>query len=136
LGELRAAGYAEFFVGVLQVMFDGPRGERELGGDLVAGEAAGGQHRHLAFAGGEGRGRGGRHEGRRASALALAGQGAGVEFQLPGPPAAWRQLKGLRVSAGQYVVEGDDSLARPLLAVRGIIMWPLPILRMTRAVRG
>jgi len=38
------------------------------------------------------------------------------------PWVAWRQLTGLRVSAGQYVVEGDDSLLRPLLAVRGIIV--------------
>jgi hypothetical protein len=38
------------------------------------------------------------------------------------PSVAWRQLTGSRVSAGQYVVEGDDSLVRPLLAVRGIIM--------------
>jgi hypothetical protein len=38
------------------------------------------------------------------------------------PSVAWRQLTGSRVSAGQYVVKGDDSLVRPLLAVRGIIM--------------
>jgi uncharacterized protein (TIGR03083 family) len=34
---------------------------------------------------------------------------------------AWRQLTGLPVPAGQYVTAGDDSLVRPLLAVRGII---------------
>ena len=38
------------------------------------------------------------------------------------PQVAWRQLTGLPVSAGQYAAEGDDSLARPLLAVRGIIV--------------
>jgi hypothetical protein len=38
------------------------------------------------------------------------------------PWVAWRQLTGLPVSAGQYTVEGDDSLVRPLLAVRGIIV--------------
>lgn len=35
---------------------------------------------------------------------------------------AWRQLTGLPVSSGQYAAEGDDSLVRPLLAVRGIIV--------------
>ena len=34
---------------------------------------------------------------------------------------AWRQLTGLPVPASQYVTTGNDSLARPLLAVRGII---------------
>jgi uncharacterized protein (TIGR03083 family) len=34
---------------------------------------------------------------------------------------AWRQLTGLPVPASQYVTAGDDSLVRPLLAVRGII---------------
>jgi uncharacterized protein (TIGR03083 family) len=38
------------------------------------------------------------------------------------PQVAWRQLTGLRVSAGQYAAEGDESLVRPLLAVRGIIV--------------
>jgi uncharacterized protein (TIGR03083 family) len=38
------------------------------------------------------------------------------------PRLAWRQLTGLPVSAGQYVAEGVDSLTRPLLAVRGIIV--------------
>jgi hypothetical protein len=38
------------------------------------------------------------------------------------PQVAWRQLTGLPVSAGQYSAEGDDSLVRPLLAVRGIIV--------------
>jgi uncharacterized protein (TIGR03083 family) len=38
------------------------------------------------------------------------------------PQAAWRQLTGLPVSANQYVTQGEDSLARPLLAVRGIIV--------------
>jgi uncharacterized protein (TIGR03083 family) len=38
------------------------------------------------------------------------------------PRVAWRQLTGLPVSAGQYAVEGDDDLIRPLLAVRGIIV--------------
>ena len=38
------------------------------------------------------------------------------------PQVAWRQLTGLTVSADQYAAEGDDSLATPLLAVRGIIV--------------
>jgi len=38
------------------------------------------------------------------------------------PQVAWRQLTGLPVSADQYAVQGDDSLVRPLLAVRGIIV--------------
>ena len=38
------------------------------------------------------------------------------------PRVAWRQLTGLPVSAGQYAAEGDDTLVRPLLAVRGIIV--------------
>jgi hypothetical protein len=35
---------------------------------------------------------------------------------------AWRQLTGLPVPAGDYVTEGDDRLAAPLLAVRGILV--------------
>ena len=35
---------------------------------------------------------------------------------------AWRQLTGLPVPAGRYTAEGDDRLAAPLLAVRGIIV--------------
>jgi hypothetical protein len=35
---------------------------------------------------------------------------------------AWRQLTGLPVNADQYAAEGADSLIRPLLAVRGIIV--------------
>jgi uncharacterized protein (TIGR03083 family) len=38
------------------------------------------------------------------------------------PQVAWRQLTGLPVSAGQYAAGGDDSLVRPLLHVRGIIV--------------
>jgi uncharacterized protein (TIGR03083 family) len=38
------------------------------------------------------------------------------------PRVAWRQLTGLPVSAGQYAAEGYDSLVRPLLEVRGIIV--------------
>ena len=38
------------------------------------------------------------------------------------PQVAWRQLTGLPVSTGQYAVGGDDSLVRPLLEVRGIIV--------------
>jgi hypothetical protein len=35
---------------------------------------------------------------------------------------AWRQLTGLPVPAGGYRTEGDERLAAPLLAVRGIIV--------------
>jgi uncharacterized protein (TIGR03083 family) len=35
---------------------------------------------------------------------------------------AWRQLTGLPVPAGGYRTEGDERLATPLLAVRGIIV--------------
>ena len=38
------------------------------------------------------------------------------------PHLAWRQLTGLPVPAGRYTVAGDDRLAAPLLAVRGIIV--------------
>jgi len=38
------------------------------------------------------------------------------------PHLAWRQLTGLPVPAGEYATEGDDRLAAPLLAVRGIIV--------------
>jgi uncharacterized protein (TIGR03083 family) len=38
------------------------------------------------------------------------------------PHLAWRQLTGLPVPAGEYVTEGDERLAAPLLAVRGIIV--------------
>lgn len=38
------------------------------------------------------------------------------------PHLAWRQLTGLPVPAGQYTTEGDERLAAPLLAVRGIIV--------------
>jgi hypothetical protein len=81
---LRAAAYAEFFVGVLQMMLNGPRREHELAGDLVAAEPAAGQHRHLALARSQGRGPGGRDERGRAGALALAGQGVGADLQRPG----------------------------------------------------
>jgi len=37
------------------------------------------------------------------------------------PHLAWRQLTGLPVPAGGYRTEGDERLAAPLLAVRGII---------------
>ena len=35
---------------------------------------------------------------------------------------AWRQLTGLPVPAGEYRMEGEERLAAPLLAVRGIIV--------------
>ena len=38
------------------------------------------------------------------------------------PRLAWRQLTGLPVPAGGYRTEGDERLAAPLLAVRGIIV--------------
>ena len=38
------------------------------------------------------------------------------------PQLAWRQLTGLPVQAGEYTTEGDERLAAPLLAVRGIIV--------------
>jgi hypothetical protein len=38
------------------------------------------------------------------------------------PHLAWRQLTGLPESAGGYRTEGDERLAAPLLAVRGIIV--------------
>ena len=38
------------------------------------------------------------------------------------PQLAWRQLTGLPVPAGAYHTEGDERLAAPLLAVRGIIV--------------
>lgn len=38
------------------------------------------------------------------------------------PHLAWRQLTGLPVPAGGYRIEGDERLAAPLLAVRGIIV--------------
>jgi uncharacterized protein (TIGR03083 family) len=38
------------------------------------------------------------------------------------PELAWRQLTGLAVPAGEYRTEGDERLAAPLLAVRGIIV--------------
>jgi hypothetical protein len=53
VGELLAAGYAEFLVDVLEMMFHGPHGEHELAGDLMAGEPAGGQRRHFTLAWGE-----------------------------------------------------------------------------------
>jgi uncharacterized protein (TIGR03083 family) len=64
------------------------------------------------------------HLTREATGWALGEGGA------PGPAAAlrmpahlaWRQLTGLPVPAGQYVTDGDDDLARPLLSVRGIIV--------------
>jgi hypothetical protein len=38
------------------------------------------------------------------------------------PHLAWRQLTGLPVPAGGYRAEGEERLAEPLLAVRGIIV--------------
>jgi uncharacterized protein (TIGR03083 family) len=38
------------------------------------------------------------------------------------PHLAWRQLTGLPMPAGGYRMEGDERLAAPLLAVRGIIV--------------
>jgi hypothetical protein len=41
---------------------------------------------------------------------------------LMAPRLAWRQLTGLPVPTGEYATEGDERLATPLLAVRGIIV--------------
>ena len=41
---------------------------------------------------------------------------------LMAPRLAWRQLTGLPVLTGEYATEGDERLAAPLLAVRGIIV--------------
>jgi len=45
---------------------------------------------------------------------------AGRALRMPAA-VAWRQLTGLPAAAGQIATAGDDGLARPLLAVRGII---------------
>lgn len=46
---------------------------------------------------------------------------AAAALRMP-PHLAWRQLTGLPVPAGGYRTEGDEHLAAPLLAVRGIIV--------------
>jgi mycothiol maleylpyruvate isomerase-like protein len=46
---------------------------------------------------------------------------AAAALRMP-PQLAWRQLTGLPVPAGGYRTEGDERLAAPLLAVRGIIV--------------
>jgi len=48
-------------------------------------------------------------------------QSPAAALRMP-PHLAWRQLTGLPVPAGRYTAEGDDRLAAPLLAVRGIIV--------------
>jgi len=50
-----------------------------------------------------------------------AAQSPAAALRMP-PHLAWRQLTGLPVPAGEYTTEGDDRLAAPLLAVRGIIV--------------
>ena len=47
--------------------------------------------------------------------------GPAAALRIP-PHLAWRQLTGLPVPAGGYRTEGDERLAAPLLAVRGIIV--------------
>jgi hypothetical protein len=48
-------------------------------------------------------------------------QSPAAALRMP-PHLAWRQLTGLPVPAGGYRTEGDERLAAPLLAVRGIIV--------------
>jgi Mycothiol maleylpyruvate isomerase N-terminal domain len=48
-------------------------------------------------------------------------QSPAATLRMP-PHLAWRQLTGLPVPAGGYQTEGDERLAAPLLAVRGIIV--------------
>jgi hypothetical protein len=48
-------------------------------------------------------------------------QSPAAALRMP-PHLAWRQLTGLPVPAGGYRTEGDERLAEPLLAVRGIIV--------------
>jgi uncharacterized protein (TIGR03083 family) len=48
-------------------------------------------------------------------------QSPAAALRMP-PHLAWRQLTGLPVAAGDYTTEGDDHLAAPLLAARGIIV--------------
>jgi uncharacterized protein (TIGR03083 family) len=48
-------------------------------------------------------------------------QSPAAALRMP-PGLAWRQLTGLPVPAGGYRTEGDERLAAPLLAVRGIIV--------------
>jgi len=48
-------------------------------------------------------------------------QSPAAALRMP-PDLAWRQLTGLPVPAGGYRTEGDERLAAPLLAVRGIIV--------------